>query len=355
MPRPKTSTCCVVTTHRASGNIMLIRPLAKPWVGRSWRISRPELKNPKDASGMVVVNKGGTDYIFTMKGSKTDEFYLYDIAANTWAPTATKPGAGTSTKVGYKKGSCLAYDGSNYVYILKGVYGDMFRYSVASDSFVELKRFYHKTFVNRLGKKKKVGDGAGMAFYNDNLYILKGGNTVEFWQYEISGDTYVQMGPDDMWNLPLGPTGKKKVKAGGCLAMLTGAGTNSGFYVVKGANTQEFYYHAFPSFDLTLKPTNNTKSEGAMGNNLATGNFRLLIAPNPAINLTAVHYTLPKAGPVSFKVYDVTGAVVRTYANTNPTKDGVLMIDAKALPSGVYILRFNAGDIKVTRKLVLQK
>jgi hypothetical protein len=315
-------------------------------------------KNPKDASGMVAITKGGNDYIFTMKGSKTDEFYLYDIAANTWAPTPTKPTAGTSTKVGYKKGSCLAYDRSNYVYILKGSYGDMFRYSVASDSFVQLKQFNYKTFINRLGKKKKVGEGSGMVYYNNDLYILKGGNTTEFWRYQIVGDTYVQA--DSTFDIPLGPTGKKKVKAGGGLAMIA----SNGFYAAKGANTQEFYYHGLPTFAITLKPTNDSKAEGAMGNNIATGNFRLTIAPNPAINLTAVHYTLPKAGPVSFKLYDVTGATVRTYANTNPTKDGVLMIDlsacnaqadAKALPSGVYVLRFNAGEINVTRKLVLQK
>ena len=307
-------------------------------------------KNPKDASGMVAITKGGNDYIFTMKGSKTDEFYLYDIAANTWAPTPTKPTAGTSTKVGYKKGSCLAYDRSNYVYILKGSYGDMFRYSVASDSFVQLKQFNYKTFINRLGKKKKVGEGSGMVYYNNDLYILKGGNTTEFWRYQIVGDTYVQM--DSLWDIPAG--GGKRVKAGGGLTMLA-SGTGAGFYAAKGANTQEFFYHTLPSFALTLKSTNDNQSAGTMDNNITTNNFKLTIAPNPAIKLTAVHYSLPKPEPVSFKLYDVTGSAVRTYANTNPTQNGVWMIDAKTLPVGVYILRFDAGEIRVTRKIVLQK
>jgi hypothetical protein len=309
-------------------------------------------KNPKDASGLVAVTIGGDDYIFTMKGSKTDEFYLYNIATNTWAPTPTKPGAGTSTKVGYKKGSCLAYDGDSSVYVLKGSYGDLFKYNLYTNVWTGLKQFNYKTFINRLGKKKKLGEGSGMLYYNDNLYILKGGNTNEFWRYQIVGDTYVQM--DSLYDVPLGPTGKKRVKAGGALTMIP-SGTGAGLYAAKGANTQEFYYHGLPTFAITLKSTNDSKAEGAMDKNIATGNFKLTIAPNPAVNLTAVHYTLPKAGPVSFKLYDVTGAAVRTYANTNPTKDGVWMIDAKALPSGVYILRFNAGAVNVTRKLVLQK
>jgi hypothetical protein len=133
------------------------------------------------------------------------------------------------------------------------------------------------------------------------------------------------------------------------------SGLGEGFYAAKGANTQEFYYHAFPTFLALLKSFNEEQSEGAMGNNIATGNFRLVLAPNPAINGTAVHYTLPTAGSVSFKLYDLTGAEVRSYANTNATKDGILMLDTKALPSGVYVLRFNAGEINVTRKLVLQK
>ncbi|MDH5185996.1 MAG: T9SS type A sorting domain-containing protein, partial [candidate division WOR-3 bacterium] len=73
------------------------------------------------------------------------------------------------------------------------------------------------------------------------------------------------------------------------------------------------------------------------------------------INVTAVRYTLPRAGPVSFKLYDITGAIRLRQTITNPTKDGVFFIDAKALTSGVYILRFNAGDIRVTKKLVIEK
>ncbi|MDH5684324.1 MAG: SBBP repeat-containing protein, partial [candidate division WOR-3 bacterium] len=67
---------------------------------------------------------------------------------------------------------------------------------------------------------------------------------------------------------------------------------------------------------------------------------QITIQPNPAINVAAVRYTLPKPGPVSIKLYDITGAMVKSYAVFKPTKDGVFFIDAKALPTGVYILRF---------------
>jgi hypothetical protein len=221
----------------------------------------------------------------------------------------------------------------------------LFRYSVTGDSFVELTQYNHKIFLNFDGKKKKFKDGAGMVYYDNALYLLKGGNTQEFWYYDIARDSYIQMGPADQWNIPEG--GSKRVKAGGCLTLL-----DEIFYVVKGANTQEFYAHGVPTlFDMKV----STTTENVTGRKVAAGEFNLTIAPNPAINLTAIRYTLPKPGPVSFKLYNVMGEMVKSYANTNPTKDGVLMIDAKVLSSGVYILRFNSGDIRITRKLVLEK
>ena len=306
------------------------------------------LKNPKDGSGMVVITKGSNDYIFTMKGSKTDEFYLYDIAANTWTPTPTKPGAGASGKIGYKKGSCLAYDEvNNYVYVLKGNYGDFFRYNVTNEAWTELKRYNSKLFIARDGKKKKIGEGSGLVCCNNAVYLLKGGGTREFWKYEITADTWVQMNPADTWDIPSGSG--KKVKGGGGLIK-----SGEYFYVAKGANTQEFYRHTLPSSAIVSIPSQLT-SDGVMGNKPIKDELKLSIAPNPAINVTAVRYSLSVSAAVNFKLYNVTGTLVKSYTNSTPTKDGVLMIDTRSLPSGVYVLRFNSGEIKTIRKLVLEK
>jgi len=307
-------------------------------------------KNPKDASGMVPITRttlaGDSDYIFTMKGSKTAEFYFYNPTTNVWSAALPAPGAGTSTKVGYKKGSCITYnDATKNVYVLKGTYGDFFKFNVDSLTWTELKRYDSKTMINRLGKKKKFGDGASLVFYNDVVYALKGGNTYEIWKYNVTGDSQNWTQLDASWDIPVG--GGKKVKAGGGMIMAAGA-----FYANKGANTGEFYMHGLPTFEgaASVTPVN-----GTMGTTMAKGEFKLVLAPNPAINMTAVRYSLPKAGPVSFTLYNVAGSVVRTYANTNSTNNGVLMVDTKALPSGVYILRFNSGAVNLTRKLVLQK
>jgi hypothetical protein len=304
-------------------------------------------KNPKDASGMAIVNVSGTDYIFTMKGSKTSEFYLYDIAANTWLPAIQAPPIGTSGKAGYKKGSCLAYNpGTNDVYILKGQYGDFFKYNLDAQTWTELKRYNHKVYLNRDGKKKKFGDGAAMVYLDGTVYAMKGGNTLEVWKYNVEGDSQDWKQADATWDIP---AGAKKVKGGG--NMIIGGGT---FYATRGANTPDFFGKS-PEAPVASTPATPLEFKGAMANPITTNEFKLTFAPNPAINLTAVRYTLPKAGSVSFTLYNVAGTAVKTYTNTNPTTNGVLMVDTKTLPSGVYILRFNSGTISATRKLVLEK
>jgi Secretion system C-terminal sorting domain/CARDB len=302
-------------------------------------------KNPKDASNMVVVNISGADYIFTMKGSKTPEFYLYDIANNLWGPAINAP-TGLSGKTGYKKGSCMAYDpGTNDVYILQGQYGSFFKYNLDAQTWTELKRYDHKTYLNRDGKKKKFGDGAAMVNLGGVLYAMKGGNTLEMWKYDLTSDTQDWKLPDAAWDIP---AGSKKVKGGGTFIL---GGVN--LYATRGANTPDFFMKAPLAYAASTPAP--VAFNGTMANPVTTHEFKLTLAPNPAINLTALRYTLPKAGSVRFTLYNVAGTAVRTYTNSSLTTNGVLMLDTKALPSGVYILRFNSGAISATRKLVLEK
>lgn len=300
-------------------------------------------KRPKDASGLIAVSKNGNDYVFAMKGSKTDEFYLYDIATNTWAQVSNPP-TGQGGKFGYKNGSCLCYDQDDLVYVLKGNYGDFFKYCISGDSWIELRRYDSKLFLNREGKRKKPKDGASLVYYDNNIYLLKGGNTREFWEYEIAADTWIQM--DSLWDIPLG--NGKKVKGGGCLTLL---GTD--FYVTKGANTDEFYKHSAPINAIALVPKSKTEAPGVQGKRFAINEFELLIIPNPAVEAINVHYNLPSAAPFSVKLYNVCGALIKSYNGKYPAKQGRFTIDK--LPAGVYILRFNSEKITVTKKLVLEK
>ena len=300
--------------------------------------------NPKDGSGMVYVNKDSNDCIFTMKGAKTSEFYLYFINGDNWQLVAS-PSVGTSGKAGYKNGSCLAYDGDSLVYVMKGNYGDFFKYNVLTNTWTELKRYDAKLFINRDGKKKKVKDGAGLAYLNSAVYLMKGGNTNEFWKYDIGANNWSQMNPATLWDIP----GDIKVKSGGALCLL-----DYFFYAVKGNKTSEFYRHGPPTSVLTINPA-PVKTEGTMSNKTEVDKLNLSIIPNPFNNLTTVKYNLPAAGPVSIKLYRINGELVKSFVSSNTGRNGLITIDTRALSCGVYLLRLDADKIKVTRKLILEK
>ena len=299
---------------------------------------------PRDGSGMVAVNKTGTDYIFTMKGSRTSEFYLYDIANNYWTALSSPP-LGLSGRLGYKKGSCLTYDDNGFVYVLKGNYGDFFKYSIEGDSWYELRRYDAKVFRNREGRKKRIKDGSAIAYLDNNIYLLKGSNTYEFWMYSIAGDTWIQL--DVYWDIPTGIG--KKVKGGGALIKF-----GNHFYATKGNRTSEFYRHLLPIGAITLA-SNPPLLDGTMANKLTDNQFKLMVVPNPTTNHALVKYSLLKKGTVTLKLYNIGGELVKSYTNPNPVKDGTIRIETKELASGIYILRFISSKVKTTRKLVIEK
>jgi hypothetical protein len=72
--------------------------------------------------------------------------------------------------------------------------------------------------------------------------------------------------------------------------------------------------------------------------------------------IAEIVYGIPKALPVSLKVYDIAGGVVNTLAHgkKNPGYYKVRW-DARDTPDGVYFLRLDAGDLTTTEKLILLK
>jgi hypothetical protein len=79
--------------------------------------------------------------------------------------------------------------------------------------------------------------------------------------------------------------------------------------------------------------------------------------PNPFMTRTTISYAIPKACNVKLNLYDVTGRVVKTLVN-GEIKPGyyTMTLEGKDFVSGVYFLRFKAGDeYKSTKKMILVK
>ncbi|MEJ2544861.1 MAG: T9SS type A sorting domain-containing protein [Calditrichaceae bacterium] len=78
--------------------------------------------------------------------------------------------------------------------------------------------------------------------------------------------------------------------------------------------------------------------------------------PNPFNPTTNIEYSVPVTGQVSLKVYNTLGQLVATLQNGNQ-KAGSYMatFDANNLASGVYIYKLQAGDVSISKKLILMK
>jgi len=78
--------------------------------------------------------------------------------------------------------------------------------------------------------------------------------------------------------------------------------------------------------------------------------------PNPFNPTTNIHFSLPKDGDVSLKIYDILGNEVATVVSGN-VKAGTYNaeVDASNWASGVYFYKLTAGNFVETKKMSLIK
>ncbi len=76
--------------------------------------------------------------------------------------------------------------------------------------------------------------------------------------------------------------------------------------------------------------------------------------PNPFNPVTTVRYSLPKAGPVALKLYDITGREVMSLVNEWQAEGAhSIKVDCRSLASGVYVYKLTAGDYCESKKMAL--
>ncbi|MHB1050224.1 MAG: LamG-like jellyroll fold domain-containing protein [Bacteroidota bacterium] len=78
--------------------------------------------------------------------------------------------------------------------------------------------------------------------------------------------------------------------------------------------------------------------------------------PNPFNPVTSINYTLPVAGHVSLKIYDMLGKEVATLVNgVQDAGAKIASFDASQLPSGIYFYTLRTNNFNATRKMMLVK
>jgi hypothetical protein len=105
-----------------------------------------------------------------------------------------------------------------------------------------------------------------------------------------------------------------------------------------------------------LKADRRSKDiQGTADCGLRTAN--LSIAPNPFSRTTLVTYSLPEAGSVSLRLYDVTGKLVTALASGYYPAGSFrysLLTTRHSLAGGIYLLRLESAGFQATQKLIVE-
>ena len=291
----------------------------------------------KEGTSTVAVQRGDTNFIYLLKGSGTTEFYRFHISPSQWETMLSLP---MEKNKGFKNGSGLVYDSdAKRIYVLKGSYNLFYAYDLDANTWNTRDSLPLRQTPG--GSKKKVKDGAGLAYHNGVIYALKGGNTNEFWCYKCDSN--------DWTNLTDITGAIKRVKGGGALVY---APSTDALYALKGNNTRGFYmYWPLAAFGTSFSANSN---EMANSSTLQLSNS-LRVAPNPFTNAATIAYSLPKAGNASLKLYDVTGKLVSVLAQGYVTAGShSARVEAATLAHGIYLLKLTTEGYSTTKKLILE-
>jgi hypothetical protein len=362
--------------------------------GDSWsqRSSWPvgvEAKGPSKGAAACDDNNG---MVYATKGNNTQGFWRYDAAGDSWSQKASVPLGPTNKKV--KGGTSLVWV-DNTVYMLKGYKDEFWRYFPEGDSWHQLpnapqgvvakwdkgswiaydavdnliyahKAKFHEFYsfdpvtetwsaqgalkamptINSQGKSKKSKDGGFGAALGRSIFAFKGGNTQEFWQYDVASDSWTEK--ETIPQIGAGGSRKKKVKGG---ASITVAG--SSLYAMKGNKCNELWRYDRSGW-LDGGRLAGAR-DGVAASPMTTGDCRLSIAPNPlAGGFASLSYSLPRAGAVQVTVCDVAGRTV-TAQTMAAGRSGSAPLDLRRLSAGVYLVKISSDSFSATQKLVLQR
>jgi len=302
------------------------------WVQLSDVLLGGSRKRVKGGSDLACVNLEDGAYVYLLKGYKND-FYRFSLAKDSWEAMPEAPSGGS---LKWDKGSWLVYDGDHTLYAHKAKRHELWSFNLATQTWGD-KQLNGMPFASRQGKTKKSKDGGSAAYYDGCIYALKGGNTCEFWRYDVLKDSWTELDTIPQY----GSTGRKKrVKAGGDIV----ACGDGRFYALKGGKTREFWRY------FLLPPTD---AGGAAGSITPVVSLpRLSIQPNPARGRTAICYALPGIAPARLDVFNAAGQLVIS-RTTAGARDGLVRLDG--LHTGAYLVQLTVGNRTLTGKLVVER
>jgi hypothetical protein len=162
------------------------------------------------------------------------------------------------------------------------------------------------------------------------------------------------------WSNSLGGTKSDYAKAGvqinsdDLIILCSSASTDGDF--VGGSGNPDIWLAKFHNCD------NNTVTKASTANSIIEANtYKFLAYPNPFSSATTISFSLAQSAKVSLKVFDLNGRLITTLANEEMQAGNHLIkwdindANGREGPSGMYLLRIEAGQYSATRKLIVIK
>jgi hypothetical protein len=115
---------------------------------------------------------------------------------------------------------------------------------------------------------------------------------------------------------------------------------------------------ALPAAPTGLAPTAELTGEDVFGKeeNLPVESALTQNFPNPFNPSTTIAYSVPSAGPVTLKIYNLLGQEVATLVDDVKSSGSYsVKFDAAGLSSGTYIYRLQSGGMVETKRMTLLK
>jgi hypothetical protein len=127
-------------------------------------------------------------------------------------------------------------------------------------------------------------------------------------------------------------------------------------YSVNSSTSAEDYIAVYGAMDVSKQSDDNAMAKTAESISITPTEYSLVNYPNPFNPTTVIRYTMPEAGQVSLKVYNILSQEVANLVESNQSA-GVHQVNFNAshLPTGIYIARLQAGAKVMTAKLQLVK
>ncbi|MBM3314649.1 hypothetical protein FJY71_02240 [candidate division WOR-3 bacterium] len=197
---------------------------------RAWRQlpsvpAGPNGKKPKAGTCCAAIVANDTSYVYLLKGNRTREVFRFNTVREAWEALDTAPSG--PNRRSYKTGSCIAWDGGDTIFALKGYYNEFWAHSISSGAWGQ------RAYLPSVSGNVRAKAGSAMACYADKVYVHKGGARAQEAVWTFWRD---RNGWSPMPSMAAGPSGKTRSGSGGSLVCAEGF-----LWLFRGNNTRDFY------------------------------------------------------------------------------------------------------------------